>query len=120
MVGVLVRVKRRLTMIEVGVAAALLLELAVLRLIGLVVTIMVVTVLGITHAESTSLWVLLANIQAIEVLALSSTIIWLSLLLNLPMLRIVIASRLKWITIKYELSIDWLSFELRMATVAVK
>ena len=110
MVGVLVRVKRRLTMIEVGVAAALLLKLAVLRLIGLVVTIMVVTVLGITHAESTSLWVLLANIQAIEVLALSSTIIWLSLL-DLPMLRIVIPSRLKWIAIKYELSIDWLCFE---------
>lgn len=111
MVRVLVWVERRLTMFKV--AAALLLELAVLRLIGLVVSIIWVTVLGIAHAKSSSLWVLLANVQAIEVLALSS-FIWLGLV-HLPML--IVGPRLKWLIIKYELSVNLRSFELRMTAL---
>ena len=95
------------------VAAALLLELAVLRLIGLVVSIIWVTVLGIAHAKPSSLWVLLANVQAIEVLALSS-FIWLGLV-HLPML--IVGPRLKWLIIKYELSVNLRSFELRMTAL---
>ena len=98
----------------IKVAAALLLKLAVLRLIGLVVRIVLVTVLGIAHAESSSLWVLLPNIYAIEVLAFRC-FIWLGLK-HLPML-LVIGRRLKWVIIENELSIDLLSFELRMPTV---
>lgn len=114
LVRVLVRVKRRLPMIKV--AAALLLELAVvlLRLIGLVVGIVLVAALGIAHAKSPSLWVLLANIQAVKVLALRR-FIRLGLV-HLPMLLIV-GRWLKWVIIKYELSIERLSFELRMAAV---
>ena len=90
------------------VAAALLLKLAVLRLIGLVVSVVKVIVFGVAHAEPSSLWVLLANIQAIKVLTFVGFI--LLSVVNLPTYR-----GLKWL-IECQLSIRWLSIEWGMMT----
>ena len=110
LIGVIVWVIRRLRIVKV--AATLLLVLAVLSFIGLVVRIVLVTALGVAHAETASLWVLFSNIQAVKVLTLG-VIVMLSLV-HLPMLGI---SRLEWVSIKYELPIHLLAFELRMVAV---